>query len=122
MAKSHCIVWIDREHARIYHLSDPKLTQELTFEKPDHHTHAKEGESAQAPKFYHEVAQLLKGEGAILVVGPGVGKAQFKHHLEEHDPDIAKRVVAYENADHPTDGQLRDHAQQYFSQPMMWGR
>jgi stalled ribosome rescue protein Dom34 len=112
---SACIVFIDGEHAKFFHLNPGKIETQV-IKKSHHATHtAGTNHDEHSKQFYHEVAAQLKSSSEILIIGPGVAKSQFKHHLENHHhADIAKKVVGVENADHPTDAQIKAAGRQFF--------
>lgn len=72
-----------------------------------HHLHENE-------KYYHTVAEELANATEILVVGPGPARTHFKAHLDHHHPALAKKVLAVEAMDHPTDNQILAHARKFF--------
>ena len=111
---SRSIVLLDRENARIFHLTEPATKESFHFERPDHHTHRKTHEDMESPKFYEEVAEHLKGSGPLLLLGHGVGKGHFKTYLEMRHPTLAKQVIGCETVDAPTDGQVLAMAVKFF--------
>lgn len=76
--------------------------------------HPKEG--GDADKFFHEVADYLGKEKSErwLVMGPGVAKTQFQHHVEKHHVACAKRIIGVEAVDKGTDGELTNFAHEFF--------
>ena len=115
---AYYVVWLDRAHAKVYSMGQDHKSLSLKWSKPDHHTHRHDAKDDVSQAFYHEVAKSIGDAIEVLVVGPGQAKSQFKHHLEQHDAPLAKKVVAYEAADHPTEGQLLDHARRFFRDPL----
>jgi stalled ribosome rescue protein Dom34 len=120
MAHYHVAVWLDHREAKIFSFG---MTGASEWEvKPhDQHVHlhhkAGLGDSGRAPldkKYLHAIAEAVKDAGEILIVGPGTAKSELKHHLEAHDPQVAKKVVAVEPMDHPSDGELLRYAKQAF--------
>jgi hypothetical protein len=51
----------------------------------------------------------------ILIIGPGSAKNELSRHAASHDPAVAKKIVAVETVDHPTDPQIIDYAKKYFN-------
>jgi stalled ribosome rescue protein Dom34 len=87
--------------------------------KPHSHLHFKGGSQASGrvaedQGYFHKVAEALKGAQEILVVGPANAKAEFVKHLQSHDRELSKKVVAVEPVDHPTDRQLLAYARKHF--------
>lgn len=113
---SSYVVWIDTSHAKLFNLTPQGIkTEEVKSHNHDHHGYNPRDEHREHDKFYHEVAHKLTAAVEILLVGPGVGKEQFKHHLEKHHhADVAKKILAVENMDHPTDAQVVAHAKKFF--------
>ncbi len=111
---------MDGEQAKIFKLRmGGKADHEVvkSNSRKDHHTgHPKDSMSHAAEEPYlHDVASRLKDAAEVLVVGPGLTKSHFKHHLEKHHhSDLLKKVVGFENMDHPTDGQIVDLAHRFF--------
>ena len=106
------IVWIDTQHARIFELDGDRVEHHGHHRhEPEHHTNHTVDAAHDSTHFYHQVAGKLRGASTIIVLGPGVAKDQFVHHLERHHhQDIARKILAVEAADHPTDAQIVAHA------------
>jgi hypothetical protein len=116
----HAVVWIDHKKADIIRF-DRNSDMETVVRHKDaprtiHHKAgtAGPGHIAEDPHYLASVAEALKPAQEILIVGPGEVKLELRAWLEKHAPDIAKRVVGVEAADHPTDGELLAHARKYF--------
>lgn len=119
MSHFHAVVWIDHTEAHVLHFSRDDVENKLVHGKPSRqqHTRANAQSSGHAPEnqaYYHKVAEALKGAQEILVVGPANAKTEFVKHLNAHDPDLAKKVVAVETVDHPSDGQVLAFARKHF--------
>jgi stalled ribosome rescue protein Dom34 len=67
-------------------------------------------------RFFHEVAEFMGKSGTQrwLLMGPGVAKSQFQHHVEKHHTLYAKRIVGVETVNKGTDGELKNFAHDYF--------
>ncbi len=120
MAHYHAAVWIDHEQARVFSF-DRDASNEWTVHPADRHVHvhtkAGKGDSGRAAPdqhYFHSVGEAVKDAGEILITGPGTAKSELMHHLEKHDPQIAKKVVGVEALDHPSDGELLKHARKFF--------
>ena len=113
---SSYIVWIDTEHAKLFKMAPTGVElSTIKNETQEHHGFNPRDEHRDHTKFFHGVAQALNGVSELLIVGPGVAKEQFKHHLEKHHhPDLAKKVLAVESMDHPHDAQILAHARKFF--------
>jgi stalled ribosome rescue protein Dom34 len=120
MAQVHAVVWLDHREAKVigYSLDDSEVV-EVHSEREDRriHRHAgtmDSGKSADDHRFFDEIAAQLAGVREILIVGPGNAKTAFVKHLERRHAAIAKHVLAVETVDHPSAGQLLDHARRFF--------
>jgi hypothetical protein len=49
-----------------------------------------------------------------LLIGPAQKKHEFAVYLRDKHPQLAKSIVAVENADHPTDAQVLSYARKHF--------
>jgi len=119
---THAVVWIDRHEAKIVFV-DHDGAEEVVVrpEHTRHHLHSKagshEGYRATADHvFYQKVANDLADVREFLVVGPAQAKIEFLKHLHRYDPRLIPRLSGVESIDHPTDGNLRAIARQYFKQ------
>jgi stalled ribosome rescue protein Dom34 len=118
---SHAIVWIDHTQARVLLFDrDDASTRVIHPESGTPHLHHKSnsigsGHNAEDQHYLHAVGQAIKDASAVLVAGPANAKLELIKHLTRHDKGLAGRVVGVETLDHPTDGQLLDHARRYFA-------
>lgn len=118
---THAVVWIDHTQARIFHVH-PHAADESTVLSPQHHIHHHpkgRGEPREHPddekRFFTEVAQRLDGVDAVLIVGPASAKHDFVKFAHEHHAHVESKLVGIETIDHPTDGEVVDHARRYFT-------
>lgn len=110
------VLYLDREHAKIFKLM-PDLTEKLKMDKHIHHHHTSGDvdKAKDSTPFFKEVSEALKPASEILVLGHGIAKDQFVHFLEKHhSSDLAKKIVGNETVDKPTDNQVLDHARRFF--------
>lgn len=119
------VVWIDREHAKIFELH-PNEVIETNMKRHEirHHTGAEKEHNHQkhGEKFFCDVAHHLNTAHEILLVGPGQAKDQFKAHLEKHHHgSISNKVVGVETVDHPTDNQVVALAKKFFKAHLAFG-
>lgn len=111
------IVWIDREHAKIFHFSDEKMERKkLSASHIDHHSHKRDAidQSQEEKKLFLEALKELTDSMRILIIGPGVAKHHFRAFLTEHHPMVAKNISGMETVDHPSDGQIAALAKKHF--------
>jgi hypothetical protein len=120
MAHYHAAVWIDHAQAKVYSFNRDAADEWKVRPHDKHvHVHHKAGKGdaghVHDESYLHGVADAIKDAGEILIAGPGTAKAEFKHHLERHDPAIAKKVVGVEAMDHPSDGEFLKLARKFFT-------
>lgn len=113
---SSAVVYIDHSHAKIFWLEvNGVQTEELKEKDHLHHSSRDSEKLKDSTPLFHKVAEKLKTATEILVVGHGVAKDQFVHHLEEHKhTDVRKKVVGIKACDHPTDKQVLAVAREFF--------
>ena len=114
----HAVVWIDHKQARVFHFNVDEADK--TVIRPDHsvrdihHGQKRTGHRIPADRvFLEKVASAIADAGAILIVGPAQEKDEFAKFLAEKHPVIKTHVEGVEKADHPTDGELLDHARRF---------
>jgi len=64
--------------------------------------------------FFDHIIDALRGVREWLLVGPSTAKDELLAHLEAHVPWLKAQLVGVEPMDHPTDGELLDHARRVF--------
>lgn len=114
-------IWISSEEAKVFKFtSDGVVTHHL---QADHLKHKNETDGknhlkreGDSEKFFHEVAQYLSKDSSSrwLIVGAGVAKTQFKHHIENHHAQSAAKIVGVEAIDKSTDGEIQNFAHDFF--------
>ncbi len=119
MSHFHAVVWIDHVEAHVLHFTREDVENKLVHGKPHRQLHTKKnaqasGHAAEDQGYFHKVAEALAGAQEILVVGPANAKTEFVKHLNAHDPELGRKVVAVETVDHPSDGQLLAYARKHF--------
>ncbi|HSO33530.1 MAG TPA: hypothetical protein VLT33_13445 [Labilithrix sp.] len=110
MSPFHAAVWIDHEHAKIFHVDEHRFDESLIHAPNKQVRH----DPADAERFFHDVAAALASAGDILVVGPGSAKLQLIKHVHRHDRALIDKIVGVETVDHPTDKQLVGYIRKYF--------
>jgi stalled ribosome rescue protein Dom34 len=122
-AHFHAVVWIDHSQAKVFHLGLSGANEvALHPHLPTRHLHHKAGSiggghAAPDKDFYDEVTNAIADAGEILIIGPAGAKTELANHIRAHAPDIAKRIVAVEAADHPSDGEIVAYAKRHFKMP-----
>lgn len=104
MTHAHAVIWLDHHEAKIIQFN-PDISETRHLKHPG---------DDRLKDFYHAIAKGVDGVNEVLVTGPGAAKDEFMKHIKQHDPDVARRVLGVETADHPSEGQILAHARQYF--------
>jgi hypothetical protein len=116
----HAVIWLDHHAARVLHFNAVDWTAETIHPAhPVRHIHHRAGSMSGArvptePAFYDAIAEAVGDAGAFLVTGPADAKIEFIKHLHRHRPGLIERLAGVETANHPTDGELIDHARRVF--------
>ncbi len=120
MTHNHAIVWMDSQEARIFRFNAADVEQEnLKAHNPFRKVHHKAGvigagHQAMDMSFMDHIVDALRGTTAWLLVGPSQAKNELVRHLDKHMPRVKATLVGVEPMDHPTDGELLDHARRAF--------
>ncbi|MFZ3231494.1 MAG: hypothetical protein WA160_14905 [Pseudobdellovibrio sp.] len=112
------VIWMDSEKAIVFSMKlagiersqiNKRILNHHTQNKKDMHT------DSNAEHFYHDLATSLKEADQILIMGPGLSKKRFKNYLESHPANgIAKKIIALENSNHPSDNQILAASRKFF--------
>jgi stalled ribosome rescue protein Dom34 len=113
MKTFHAVVWIDHAQAQVLQF-DAEHVAAHKVKASSQHTKQHGSTVRTEHEFFGHVCDALDGIAEVLVVGPKTGLADFKHHVEKHRAETARRIVGYESAVHPTENQLVALARQYF--------
>lgn len=117
----HIVVWIDHRAARIFDFDRSDATRRTVrhweASRQVHHRAGAigNGHIPEDRDYLRDVADALAGAREILIVGRSHVKYQLKAYLNLHAPEISRRVMAVEHADHPSDRQIVAHARKYFA-------
>lgn len=116
----HAVVWLDHTQAKIFHIG-LSGADELTLhpQLQTRHLHHKansvgSGHTGPDKHFLEEIAGTLNDAGEILIIGPAGAKTELAKYLHDKHAALAKRIVAVEAADHPSDPQIVAYAKQHF--------
>jgi len=127
---SHFVIWIDSNEARIFSFGINSVTESSVHSTRENHVHRhpKDGLTRihEHPdddvRFFDDAGLALKGQGRVLIVGPGVAKLRFLRHAQAHHPALEARVAGIETVDHQTDRQIVAYARQYFARELTSAR
>ncbi|MBI1362266.1 MAG: translational machinery protein [Alphaproteobacteria bacterium] len=116
----HAAIWIDHLEARVFFIGR-NATEAFAIHPhdPTRHIHHKansigSGHAKENQAYFHDVAQSVADASAVLIMGPANAKIELVKHIHHHDPKLMDRIVGIETVNHPTDGELVDHARRYF--------
>src|SRR5277367_2090205 len=120
MSHYHAVVWIDHQKATVWQFTSTEQTSTVVHtHDPHQRVHSRKSahgghKSPADPHFFDDVAKALSGAHEILLIGPAQTKQEFAAYLRDKHPQLAKAIVAVENADHPTDAQVLSYARRHF--------
>lgn len=120
MTHNHAIVWMDSKEARIFRFNAADVEREhIRSHNPFRQVHHKAGtigagHMSTETAFFDHIIDGLQGVTEWLLVGPANAKAELLRHVDKHVPSLRKSLVGVESMDHPTDGELLDHARRAF--------
>jgi hypothetical protein len=120
MTHNHAIVWMDSREARIFRFNAADVEQEhVAAHNPFRQVHHKAGvigagHMAVDAAFFAQIVDDLAGATEWLLVGPSGAKQELLRYIDQHVPAARKGLVGVEAMDHPSDGELLDHARRAF--------
>lgn len=113
MTMFHAVVQLDHHQAQVLQFDEAHIQAEKVKER-QHHTRQHGSAVRSEHEFFAGVCDALDGIAEVLVTGSRTALADFKHYVEKHRPEAARRIVGYETIDHPSEGQLVALARQFF--------
>lgn len=120
MTHSHAIVWMDSKEAHVFRFNSSDVEQDrIKAHNPFRQVHHKAGVIGAGHMtldhgFFAGIVEALAGTIEWLLVGPSGAKNELLKHLEQHAPGVRRSLVGVHTMDHPTDGELLDHARRAF--------
>ncbi len=120
MSHSHAIVWMDSHEAHTFRFSPIDVERErIRAHSPFRKVHHKAGTIGSGHlhldhDYLDGIADSLHGVEEWLLTGPGTAKHELAKRLERQSPDLRRKLLAVETADHPTDGELLAQARKTF--------
>ena len=120
MTHNHAIVWMDSKEARIFRFNAADVEGEhIRAHNPFRQVHHKAGVIGAGHMtvdhgFFADIVEALAGTTEWLLVGPAGAKNELLKHLDHHAPEVRKSLVGVHGMDHPSDGELLDHARRAF--------
>jgi stalled ribosome rescue protein Dom34 len=120
MSHAHAIVWMDAKEAHVFHFGADDIEKErIKAHSPFRKVHHKAGVIGAGHvhpdhHYFDEIAEALSGIQEWLLIGPGAAKTEMASYAEQRLPDLSRKLLGVQPADHPTDGELLAHARQAF--------
>ncbi|HEY0301945.1 MAG TPA: hypothetical protein VGC36_11450 [Rhizomicrobium sp.] len=116
----HAVVWIDHEETKIFEFgTDGIESRRIRAADRSGNIHHKSGTvgsgHAGVDKHYlGAIADALKPNHDILIVGHGLAKTELAHYIRDHVPALAPRIKGVESVDQPTEGEVVALARKFF--------
>ena len=113
MSLYHAVAFVDHQSADVFqfgseHVEERQVHERLKFTR-------QHGSGVRTEhEFFGHVCDALDGIQEVLVTGGHTGLADFRHYVDKHRPQTAKRIVGYEVVDHPSENQLVALARKHF--------
>jgi stalled ribosome rescue protein Dom34 len=117
---THAVVWLDFKEAHVFLFNAEDVErQRIKAHTPSHKIHQKagiigSGHAHDGKDYFNSIIEVLTGTTEWLVTGPAATKNEFASYVEKHAPQLKRRLIGVEAMDHPTDGELLDHARRFF--------
>ena len=117
----HAVVWIDHTEARIFEFGTSGVEQHRIRPTEDqggniHHKAGTvgSGHAHEGKHYLKAVADALKPNHEILIVGHGQAKTELAHFIRDHVPALAPHIKGVEAVDHPSEGEVIALARKFF--------
>ena len=120
MSHTHAVVWLDAREAHVFQFNAEDVErQRIKANMPAHKIHQKagivgSGHTHDGKAYFDGIIAALAGATEWLVTGPGALKNEFAGYVEKNAPRLKSQLVGVEPMDHPTDGELLEHARRFF--------
>jgi hypothetical protein len=120
MSHNHAIVWMDSKEARVFQFNASDVEKaRIRAHNPFRQVHHKAGVIGAGhleldTGFFQHILEGLHGATEWLLAGPSSAKFELLKYLDAHRPELRRSLVATETMDHPTDGELLNHARRAF--------
>ena len=120
MSHHHAIVWMDSREAHVFRFNTEDVDgQRIKAHSPFRKVHHKAGVIGAGHvhldhAYFDDIAKALDGAPEWLLTGPGGAKDEMSSYLRTLKYGLQEKLVGVETVDHPTDGQLVDHARRFF--------
>lgn len=113
MSTTHAVTWLDHQSARVLHLDEGDTAQSTI--KAQHHETRQHGSGVRTEhEFFAHICDSIATLDEVLMTGPRLALADFKHYVEKHRSALASRLVGWHVSDRLSDGQLIAMAREQF--------
>lgn len=120
MSLFHAVTFIDHHRAQVLQFNSDQVVERKVHEHL--HVTRQHGSTVRSEhEFFAEVCKTLDRIAEVLVVGGHQALADFRHYVEKHQPQTAKRIIGYEVVDHPTENELVALARKQFAKYELMG-
>ena len=113
MPLSQAVVLIDHRSAQVLKF-DANQAQTPTVKTHTHHTLQQGHNMGSEEEFFGEVCDELDGIAEVVVTGSDTAQSGFRHYVDQHCPAVTQKIVGWETANHPSEGQLLAFARKHF--------
>jgi stalled ribosome rescue protein Dom34 len=116
----HAVVWIDHQETKIFEFGTDGIERRRirANDRPGsiHHKSGTVGSGhvATDKSYLSAIADALKPNHEILIVGHGAAKTELAHYIRDHVPALAPRIMGVENIDQQTEGEVIALARKFF--------
>lgn len=117
MNPSRAVLWLDQRSATLQRLDGDAAPIHIQAHHHDTRQHGSQVRTSH--EFHAEVADAAQGIDEVLVSGARMTHADFRHYVDRHRPQLARRIVAWQVVDHPTEPQMLELARRFFAK---WDR
>ena len=120
MSHAHAIVWMDAKEAHVFEFGADDVEKErIKSHSPFRKVHHRAGVIGPGHvhplhRYFDEIAEALTGVEEWLLIGPGVAKTEMASYAEQRLPELSRKLLGVQPADHPTDGELLAYARKAF--------
>jgi hypothetical protein len=120
MSHHHAIVWMDSREAHVFRFNAEDVASErIKAHNPFRKIHHKAGVIGAGHlhldhAYFDEIAKALDGAPEWLLTGPAGAKDEMSSYLRTLKHGAGETLLGVETVDHPSDGQLVDHARRFF--------
>lgn len=114
MSLFHAVAWIDHHTAQVLQF-DATRVFEQQVKAHTHYTRQHGSQVRSEHAFFGEVCDAMEGIAEVLVAGTHTAQADFRHYVEKHRPEVARRIVGWETVGHLSANEIVALARRHFS-------